>query len=298
MDRLTTAALFFMLGLAAGSFCNVVIHRLPRGESLAYPASHCPACGLRIGWIDLIPIIGWLRLGGKCRHCGGAISIRYPAVELFTAMLWSYGGWRMADGLGWSDASWFETYAPGLAGLIFTSSMVIVFCIDLDCRRIPDGITLGGSVFSLIAAALAPALHHADSLFDFIAFSPELAKVIGGWPGWSRGLVASALGGAAGYVLGSGFRLLGAVAFSRRVREANRADPDIDTAFGLGDVRLLGFCGAFLGWRGIIFATLMAAVAGSCYGIAALASRRRDPVRVIPFGPFIAVASAAVFWFG
>ena len=87
LSLLIYAILAALFGLAIGSFLNVVIHRIPAGRSILFPGSHCPQCGTPIRAIDNIPVLSWLRLGGKCRACGAAISWRYPAVELLTAAL-------------------------------------------------------------------------------------------------------------------------------------------------------------------------------------------------------------------
>src|SRR5215210_1018022 len=80
-------ALAAALGLAVGSFLNVCIYRLPRGESLAYPPSRCPRCGKRLSWYDNLPVVSWLVLRGRCRRCHEPISIQYPIVELVTAVM-------------------------------------------------------------------------------------------------------------------------------------------------------------------------------------------------------------------
>src|SRR5947207_2881400 len=85
LSHLPFIVFFFMLGACVGSFLNVVIWRLPRGESLSSPPSHCPKCGKTLKWYDNIPILGWIKLGGKCRFCGQPISVRYPIVEAITA---------------------------------------------------------------------------------------------------------------------------------------------------------------------------------------------------------------------
>src|SRR5947199_3832559 len=79
----------FLLGASIGSFLNVVVWRLPRGESLVTPPSHCPKCGKRLKWYDNLPLIGWLKLRGKCRFCGQPISIRYPVIEGVTGLLFT-----------------------------------------------------------------------------------------------------------------------------------------------------------------------------------------------------------------
>src|SRR6185295_10763131 len=77
----------FALGACVGSFLNVVVWRLPRGESLVSPPSHCPKCGKNLKWYDNLPIVGWIKLGGKCRFCREPISMRYPLIELITALI-------------------------------------------------------------------------------------------------------------------------------------------------------------------------------------------------------------------
>jgi len=84
---IAAAAAVFLFGLVAGSFVNVVIHRFPRGESVVFPGSHCPACGAPIRAVDNVPVLSWLLLRGRCRTCRAAISVQYPLVELLTAVV-------------------------------------------------------------------------------------------------------------------------------------------------------------------------------------------------------------------
>jgi len=88
-EHLIYIVFFFLLGACVGSFLNVVVWRLPRGESLVTPPSHCPNCDRQLLWYDNVPIVGWLKLRGKCRFCGQPISPRYPLVETFTALLFA-----------------------------------------------------------------------------------------------------------------------------------------------------------------------------------------------------------------
>ena len=127
-------AIVTLLGLAAGSFLNVVIHRLPRKESIVSPGSRCPACGYALRWYDNIPVLSYAALGGRCRGCRKGISIRYPIVELVTAILFVAHYYVF----GWS---------PLLAvRLLFASAMVALFAIDLEHQLLPDAITLPGIV--------------------------------------------------------------------------------------------------------------------------------------------------------
>jgi leader peptidase (prepilin peptidase)/N-methyltransferase len=126
-------------GLLIGSFLNVVAHRLPRGESLVSPGSHCPHCGAAVRWFDNVPLLSWLVLRGRCRACGAAIGWRYPAVELATALL--YAGVVAA-----------RDDAGGVAlGLIMVTALVPIVLIDLERRLIPNLITGPAAVAALVA---------------------------------------------------------------------------------------------------------------------------------------------------
>jgi leader peptidase (prepilin peptidase)/N-methyltransferase len=119
-----------IVGLTIGSFLNVVIWRIPRGESVVRPPSHCPGCDREIGPRDNIPVLSWLLLRGRCRHCGIRISVRYPAVELLTAALFAAVAYRIG-------------LAPELpAYLYLTAAGVALAAIDLDHRRLPNALTL------------------------------------------------------------------------------------------------------------------------------------------------------------
>src|SRR4029453_3952593 len=97
------ASLAGLFGLAFGSFANVVIHRVPRSESLVRPGSRCPACGVPTPWYDTLPVAGWLLLRGRCRACQAPISWSYPAVELAMGLLWALVTLRLlAAGPGWA----------------------------------------------------------------------------------------------------------------------------------------------------------------------------------------------------
>ncbi|MDP2166936.1 MAG: prepilin peptidase [Thermodesulfovibrionales bacterium] len=130
-----------LLGLIVGSFLNVCIHRVPREQSIIWPASRCPSCRMPIGPLDNIPVISYIFLKGRCRRCGARISLRYPLVESLNALL--YAGVVYRFGLGW--------HAPFY--LAFVSSLIVIAFIDLDFQIIPDGITLPGIPIGLVAGS-------------------------------------------------------------------------------------------------------------------------------------------------
>jgi len=131
-----------LAGLLIGSFLNVVAWRLPRGESLMRPGSACPVCRAPIKPYDNVPVLSWLVLRGRCRHCGARISGRYPAVELTTAVLY------IAVALGRDGALEIAL------GLLLVTALVPIALIDLDRRIIPNAITLPAAVAAIVAAGV------------------------------------------------------------------------------------------------------------------------------------------------
>ncbi len=131
-------------GLCIGSFLNVVIYRLPRGQSLSHPPSRCRKCGYSLRWFDNVPVISWVLLRGRCRKCGVPVSWQYPIVELITAMLFV--------------AVVYVTPPEPLlfARLIFVAILIALFGIDLEHQILPNSITLPGIAIGLIFSAVAP----------------------------------------------------------------------------------------------------------------------------------------------
>jgi leader peptidase (prepilin peptidase)/N-methyltransferase len=138
------AILAAILGVCVGSFLNVCIHRLPRGQSLASPPSRCPKCGRPLRWYHNIPIVSWLVLGGRCAHCRAPISLQYPIVELVTALIWVLIVWMTP--VGWLLAS----------RLVFATALIVLFMIDLEHQLLPNVITLPGIVAGFVFSFVAP----------------------------------------------------------------------------------------------------------------------------------------------
>ncbi len=128
------------VGLVIGSFLNVCIHRLPRGESVAFPGSRCPSCGTPIRWYQNVPVVSWIVLGGRCAACRAPISLRYPLVEALG------GGLLLGLWVAMGPSVAFAVAA--LLGLM----LIVLFFTDLDHRLLPDAVTLPGAV---LGAALA-----------------------------------------------------------------------------------------------------------------------------------------------
>ena len=137
-------AVALLVGLAIGSFLNVCIHRVPADQSVVWPGSRCPACATPIAWYDNLPVLSWLRLGGRCRTCRARISARYPLVELLT------GGLAMLSVARFGLTPW------AVVAFAFACALVVVSAIDLDHGIIPDVISLPGILVGLALSALVP----------------------------------------------------------------------------------------------------------------------------------------------
>ncbi|MEV6824722.1 prepilin peptidase [Amycolatopsis sp. NPDC051102] len=184
-----------VLGLLVGSFLNVVIHRVPRGESVVSPPSRCPDCGQEIRARHNVPVFGWLVLRGRCAGCGSRISVRYPLVELGTAVLFALLALRFGP--------------PDLPAFLYFGAIGIALAlIDLDCRRLPNAIVLPS--YPVLAVLLtASAWYHGDwwslaragiggaALF---AFYLALALAYPAGMGFGDVRLAGILGGVLGYV--------------------------------------------------------------------------------------------------
>lgn len=165
-------SLAFLLGVVLGSFLNVCIRRLPAGESIVSPPSHCPQCNARIRSRDNIPLLSYVALRGRCRACGTSIPVRYPVVEALTGGMLVLLAWR------------FGLSTRLVADVIFMAALIVVSFIDLDHQIIPDVISLPGIVVGLVFAVA----------------------------GWGPPLVASVagvlLGGGILYAVAAGYQLL------------------------------------------------------------------------------------------
>lgn len=251
-----------VVGLAIGSFLNVVIHRLPRmmeaewraqcaeldgkpvetrDEKGVYnlwtPRSHCPGCNAQLRVIDNIPLVSYLALGGKCAHCKKPISIRYPIVEVLTAALSGVVAWRFGFGVA------------GMLGLVFTWMLIALTFIDADTTLLPDSITLPLLWLGLLANAWATYIPLQDAV----------------------------LGAATGYMI------LWTIYWIFKLATGKEG-------MGYGDFKLLGALGAWMGWKMLLPIVLLSSVVGAVVGIVLIVLARRGREIPIPFGPYLAAA--------
>src|SRR2546421_3044703 len=251
-----------VVGAIIGSFLNVVIHRLPREQSIVFPNSTCPKCRRPIKAYDNIPIVSYLILRGRCRHCHADISSRYPAVEALTAILFAAVTWH--DGLSFALA--FD--------LAFAAAMVALIFIDAEHMILPNAITYPGILFALITRIFVPYLAgpaHFDDL-------PQLLNAFPTLPVWLVSTIGAAIGALAG---GGSLWLMGFMWEELRGVEA----------MGFGDGKMMLMVGAFLGWRLTLLTILMGALSGSIAGIAMMYKRGRNLQMMLPFGIFLGIGA-------
>jgi leader peptidase (prepilin peptidase) / N-methyltransferase len=237
-------AVFFIFGAIMGSFANVIIYRLPLGESIVRPRSHCRQCKKQVAWFDNLPILTFFILRGKCRYCSAKFSWRYPMVEfimgaVFCALYFAYG----------LTPTFFEL-------LIFSFGLVTVTFIDFDHMILPDVFTLSGIVIGLVGALINPDRE----------FMPAFLGVL----------------------FGGGFLwAISAIYFAVRKIEG----------VGGGDIKLLAWTGAVLGWQSIPFVILTGSIAGTLVGVFIMIKSKGNMQTAIPFGPYLALG-AFLFIFG
>ena len=223
-------AVVFGLGACVGSFLNVCIYRIPAGQSVVAPGSHC-ACGTPIAWYDNIPILSWFILRGRARCCGRPFSVRYPCIELLTALVFT--------------ACWCSfPPAKALCGMLLGAALIAATFIDLDHMVIPDAFTLGLGVAGVALSCAVPSLHGRQADLFILAS------------------VRSGVASFTGLLVGSGLVLWIALLAEAVLKKE---------AMGFGDVKFVGAIGAFVGWQGAAFAVFGGAIIGTLWFALALA---------------------------
>ncbi|MBN2432733.1 MAG: prepilin peptidase [Acidobacteria bacterium] len=262
------AAILF--GLVTGSFLNVCIYRIPRGRSIVRPRSACPHCGRPIPFFDNIPLVSYLILRGRCRHCAARISPQYPAVETLNGLLWLL----CVVHFGLSLSALF--YA------VFASAMLVLAFIDVSHRILPHGITFGGLALA-VASAPWQWLHQAQSQQLAIAnfFALFGLRLENPW-------LISWLDSLLGVACGAGMLLVVAIGYFLVKKEEG---------MGHGDIVMMGFVGAVLGPQLAFLTILMGSFAGALVGVV-LIQQTRDSKYQIPFGTFLGGAAVVVLFWG
>jgi len=290
------AAAIFLLGLAFGSFLNVCIYRLPLGLSVVKPRSLCPRCQRPIAFFDNIPLLSWLILGGRCRQCKRAISVRYLFIELLTGGVFLACYWHF--GLTLATLK-YCVFGFLLLGLIFT---------DAETKLLPDKLTLPGLVLGLLFSLFVPVNDLASQFLPGAVNLPFGSDLVA--------RLMSALDALLGAAVGAGF-IYGAGAIYLRWRGIE--------GMGFGDVKLMAMVGAFVGIKLTVFTIFTASLVGSLFGVGtvilvwvkrthrfmrslanAQAARRRgwQSAQMVyrfyqmPFGVFLGSMALVAFFFG
>jgi leader peptidase (prepilin peptidase)/N-methyltransferase len=257
--RLYLDFVVFAFGAVIGSFLNVCVHRMPLEESIVTPPSHCPHCNERIRWVDNIPLVSYLALRGKCRHCGAKISPRYFLVELLTAVLFLLMWLKLTE--------WDRPLVHGIYFLkapiywMVIAGLIVATFIDFEHYIIPNEITFGGLIVGLLLSAIYPPLMDADTI--------------------KLSLLRSLLGAVVGGLSLLTVAVVGKLIFRKE-------------AMGMGDVKLLAAIGAFFGWQSTLFTILVSSLLGGVVGVVLVLGRRKGWESRIPYGPYIAFG--AVLW--
>lgn len=240
-----------LLGLLIGSFLNVVAYRVPAGLSVVRPASACPGCHNEITARDNVPVVSWLLLRGRCRHCDMRISARYPLVELGTAVAFVVAALPFAGALDRVAAPTIT--AAGVLELVaflyLAAVSVVLATIDIDVRRLPDVIVLPSYAVGAVLLGGAALLRG-----DVVPFATAAA---------CSGLAVAA------------FLALALVKAG---------------GMGLGDIKLAGVLGLFLGYLGVpqvVVGLFAGFLLGAVYGIALIVTRRASRGTAVPFGPWM-----------
>jgi len=242
-------AFLFLLGLCVGSFLNVCIHRLPTGQSIVRPASHCTSCQAPIAWYDNIPVVSYFVLGGRCRRCGEPFSARYMVVELATGLIFA-GYWAAYFKTGLRpEAAHGGVYA---VHMVLAAALVVSGVIDLERKEIYTSVTNFALAVAVAGSFLWPEVQKAG------AYDHALAP----WVDWER--ADAALRALVGAAVGAGLIVLvragGTAVFGRE-------------AMGIGDAYLMAAVGAALGWEATVLVFFIAPFVALAYVFASAVRR-------------------------
>ena len=245
----------FALGLIIGSFLNVCICRMPGGMSVVSPSSRCVSCGTPIKFYDNVPILSYILLRGRCRSCKARLSIQYPLVEFLNAALYIIVLNRFGPG----------SIAVLLVYLVFISSLIVIFFIDLEHQIIPNSITFPGMLLAVI-------------LGSTILPDPFLRSELLGFKSSITGFLA---GGGSFYLIA----VTGKAIFKK-------------DAMGGGDIKMMAMVGGLLGWKGVLLTTFLGSLLGSVTGVSLILLKGREWGSKIPFGPYLAIGALVSLFLG
>jgi leader peptidase (prepilin peptidase)/N-methyltransferase len=261
LDPAILTTLAAVTGLLIGSFLNVCIYRLPRltGRSVVRPRSRCWRCRAPIAWYDNIPILSFLLLRGRCRHCKRRISFRYPLVEAATAGVFAV----CAANLGISLLA--------LKYVTLGSILITLMATDFERHILPDEFTIGGTLAGILFAAAVPMQQYFLILLLPLGWNPRVYSV-------AESVTGAAIASGAIWFIGYTYGKL------RKVE-----------ALGFGDVKMIAMIGAFLGLQGALESMILGSFVGGIVGIAYIKIAKKDwRTYHIPFGSFLGLAALVI----
>ncbi len=270
--------LLFTFGSAVGSFLNVVIDRLETNEPILADRSHCDSCKHILRWYDLIPIISFIFLRGKCRYCGRPLRLQYPLVEFVTGVLFVLVWVNIANGreLFANPHEWGVFLLLTSYFSLLISAMLVIFVYDLKHKIIPDQIVLPAVIITFLFR-----------IFEFLKIGPpagglELGALNLGFPRpFAQVLLNPLLSATAA---GLFFLTLILVTKGR--------------GMGMGDVKLVFLMGLILGWPGILIALYLSFITGALVGLFLIAISKKRFGQEIPFGPFLSASTIITLLYG
>ena len=250
----------FLIGCCFGSFINVIIYRLPLGQSIVFPGSHCPECTYEIRWYQNIPIISWILLKGRCIKCNQKISIMYPIIELLIGILFVLNNYSLNSRLSIAPQAITTVY-----GWIFISILITMAILDMKYLWLPEIISKLGIIFSILCSFLFQ-IRFENLNTNFLIIETILATSLG-------------------YLI---FKSISAIGFSIYKKPA----------MGKGDAKLAALLGSWLGLKGLLISIWLAFFFAGIFGIIGLMLRKIKKDQKIPFGSFLSLSGLFVWYLG
>jgi len=293
-------AVVFFAGLLFGSFLNVCITRLPLGESVVRPRSRCLNCGHTIRWYDNFPLLSWMALRARCRDCGGAIPLRYPAVELAVGVCFAIAlsrfGWMLVEAApspAYSGEEWAVAAITAVAMAVLGFLLIGLMVMDWQTGLLPDAFTFGGmaAAFFLVCSQ---AIFLGPGEGQVVLNSSKQLRLRSPGSFAAQGNVF--LTGPESLIFGRLAAVVGVALMLLAIRWAYKAARKRD-GMGLGDAKLLAMIAAFLGFWPAVLALFVGVVTAAVYAGVLLARGRAGAATRIAFGSFLGIGGLfAAVW--
>ena len=258
-SKIFFSCISILFGLIFGSFLNVVIYRLPKDQSVLMPRSFCPKCKKNINWHENIPIYSWIKLKGRCSKCNKAISIKYPLTEFTTGLLFFFSFNAIPQDIYLEDFA-FKLFFTWMFILI----LLPISIIDYKYLWIPNSIVMTGSLFGLAASIFSKILNNQNIMMN---------------------IFGNIISGVLGFLTIVLIMRFGAYIFKK-------------PSMGLGDAKLAGMIGFWIGFPGVIISIWLSFIISGLFVILGLALKKFKKGQLIPFGPFLSISGFLIWLYG